>query len=62
MRLKSERSHEVKGYISPYCEANHHPTTYNVTVRYLMPLKHILPFLAGLAFIVMVCLEIAWHT
>ena len=65
-RTKTMRDkHQVRPYISSYCEGRHYDEPAiikNVTVQYLMPLKHILPFLAGIAFIVMACLEIAWHS
>ena len=30
--------------------------------RYLMPMAQVIPFLTSIAAIIMICLEIAWHT
>jgi hypothetical protein len=38
-----------------------HSTEIVIDVRYLMPLRHVVPFLGSIAFIIMMCLIVAHH-
>ena len=38
------------------------PTQIEIRKTYLMPYSTVIPFLSTIAFIIMTCLEIAWHS
>lgn len=38
------------------------PTQIEIRKTYLMPYSSVIPFLSTIAFIIMTCLEIAWHS
>ena len=39
-----------------------HPVQIDIHKHYLMQYQAVIPFLASIAFIIMTCLEIAWHS
>lgn len=64
----SRGNHPPVDWYCPECywrelaQIEHKPLEIEIYKTYLMPYRHIIPFLATIAFIIMMCAEIAAHT